>query len=89
MRRGGAGKKRDANEASIIQALEAVGVKVWRVTGEGLPDLLCWFRGVWQPLEVKSAGGRLTEAQAKRFLETPFPIVRDVDQALAHFVRRR
>lgn len=78
--------KRDLNEAAIVDALRAVGVKVYRMSGEGLPDLLCEYLGHWTPLEVKSKGGKLTEAQAARFLESPFAVVRDAEQALAYFL---
>lgn len=77
--------RRDRNEGPIVDALRACGVKTWRVSGEGLPDLLCCYRGVWLPLEVKSEGGKLTEAQVAAFMESPFAIVRTVDQALAYF----
>lgn len=89
MRRVGQTRKRDANEQVIVEALRAIGAKVFRISGVGVPDLLVYYRDRWQPLEVKSKGGKLTEEQGKAFMESPFPIVRDVDQALSHFVRKR
>lgn len=62
--RTGQARKRDANENGIVEALEAVGAKVLRVSGKGLPDLFVCYRGKWKALEVKSATGRLTDAQA-------------------------
>lgn len=79
MRRGGAKKRRDANEAAIVEALEAYGAHVWRISGAGLPDLLVLTRGGrFVPLEVKSAKGILTKEQQ----DVPWPIVRSVGDAL-------
>ena len=78
-RRGGAGKRRDANEAAIVETLQAYGCRVWRIGGSGLPDLLVWYRGRAHALEVKTATGRKTDAQA----DVPWPIVRSVDEAVA------
>lgn len=62
-RRGGGGKKRDANEKGIVEALERHGAYVFRLSGTGVPDLLVCWRGRWTPLEVKSPEGRTTQAQ--------------------------
>jgi Holliday junction resolvase len=78
-RRGGAGKRRDALEPELVAALEAAGVQVWRLNGAGLPDLLCFFRGRFTPLECKSARGTLTVFQAG----IPWPIVRSLDEAFS------
>ena len=77
-RRGGAGKRRDANEPDIIKGLKAYGVRVWQIHGRARPDLLCYYNRRWTPLEVKSARGRLTVAQQ----QIPWPVVRDLSQAL-------
>lgn len=77
-RRGGAGKRRDANEPAIIEALKAVGCRVWQLHGLGCPDILAHREGRYYPLEVKSATGKRTEAQR----DVPWPIVRSVDQAI-------
>jgi hypothetical protein len=45
--------RRDANEQSIVSALEQVGAAVQRLDGDGVPDLLCSFRGVLYLLEIK------------------------------------
>jgi hypothetical protein len=68
--------KRDATEPAIVQALEAVGAEVWKVSGKGLPDLLVRFRGVLYAGEVKTEKGRLRASQGA------FPVWRTVDQAL-------
>lgn len=85
----GQARKRDAGEAAIVQALEAVGVTVYRISGSGLPDLLCEHRGVWLPLEVKSEKGKLTREQAEAFLKSPFAIVRTPEQALSYFLKSK
>ena len=77
-RTGGAKKRRDANEPPICDALEAVGARVYQVSGRGLPDLLTFFRGRCYAMEVKTATGKRTPAQA----DIPWPVVRSVDDAL-------
>lgn len=71
--------RRDANEKPIVQALEAVGVKVWRISGKGQPDLLCYFQGRWQPLGVKMPKGDLTPDEKKG---VPWPLVTTREEAL-------
>lgn len=83
-RRGGAKKRRDAIEPSIIAALRAMGVLVWQISGYGLPDLLCYSSGrtpLWIPLEVKSGKAKLSPLQQK--LQAPWQIVRSIDEAIA------
>lgn len=77
-RKGGAKKRRDANESGIVKALEAVGCRVFRVSGRGLPDLLIYRRGRCYAVEVKTAKGLITPAQDR----APWPIVRTPDEAL-------
>ena len=84
MRRGGAGKKRDANEEAIVAALERVGCSVYRLTGVGVADLLVRtrWRGLWL-MEVKSESGALTPDQAEFRLKFPETVtVRSVEDAL-------
>ena len=78
MRRVGQTRRRDANEKAIVEALEAVGAHVTRISGKGAPDLLVRYRGRLQAFEVKSTQGKRTAAQQ----ETGWPIVRSVDEAL-------
>ena len=66
----------------IAEALRGLGCIVYFVSGVGLPDLLCRAPGPsgrWQPLEVKSKGGRLTAQQQA----IPWPVVRTADDAIA------
>lgn len=87
MARVGQARKRDANEKAIVAALEAVGAFVFRLSGEGVPDLLVAYRGVWRPLEVKSAKGTYTREQEWQFLQAGatarITTVRSVEEALA------
>ncbi len=78
-RRGGAKKRRDALEPDLLAALHAAGVQTWQLHGSGLPDLLCFFRGRFTPLELKSARGTLTPFQQ----DIPWPIVRSIDEAFS------
>ncbi len=77
--RGGAGKRRDANEGEIIEALEAVGAQVWQISGRALPDLLVWRQGRPIVMEVKTAKGKQKPSQ----VGTPWPIVRSAQEAVA------
>jgi hypothetical protein len=65
MRLGPMGKKRDANELTIIAALRAVGASVEQLSGTNIPDLLVGYRGLNWLLEVKVMKGELTEGQLK------------------------
>ncbi len=85
MRRVGQTRKRDRNEGAIIEALEAIGVTVFRISGVGCPDLLCHARGVWLPMEVKAQGGSLTTAQIAARATAPYPVVHSVAEAIALF----
>lgn len=85
MRRVGQARKRDANERPIIKALEAIGVDVFQISGKGAPDLLAHRRGLWLPIEVKSATGELTTAQIAARATAPYPVVSSVAEALALF----
>lgn len=81
----GQSRKRDWNEASIVAALRGIGVDVWRMSGEGLPDLLTHSRGKWLPIEVKRPRGKLTPAQKALRAIAPFPVVETDAEALALF----
>lgn len=76
--------KRDVNEQAIVDALEAIGVQVLRVSQPGVPDLLTWRADKgFQLLEIKQRWGQMT-FQQKQF-SMPFRVVRTVEQALAAF----
>ena len=84
-RRGGARKRRDANEPEIIDALRRSGRQVWQISGAGLPDLLVYGAGKFTALEVKTAKGGLTALQAQQ--ANPWPVVRSAEDALREVQR--
>lgn len=59
--------KRDDVEPAIVDALEAAGWTVVKVSDKGFPDLACFRRGVVRLLECKGPDGDLTPAQEKTF----------------------
>ena len=83
-RRGGAGKKRDAIEPAIVQALRAIGCEVYQINGRALPDLLVRHRSTWVPLGIKSGEkARLTPSEREN--KPSWPLVRSVPEALEVF----
>lgn len=81
----GQARRRDANEPEIVDALETIGVQVWRVSESGLADLLTFRAGRWLPIEVKMPGGKLTPAQIAVRRTAPYHVVETVAEALALF----
>ncbi len=81
----GQARKRDANEKAIVDALRAFGATIFRLSGEGVPDLLVGYRGTWMPLEVKSEKGVFTQLQREAMTNGSMAalVVRSVDEALA------
>jgi hypothetical protein len=63
VRRGAGGKRRDANESAVIDALRAAGATVEQLSAPDLPDLLVGFAGINYVLEVKGDKGVLSEGQ--------------------------
>jgi hypothetical protein len=87
MRRVGQVRKRDANEAPIVDALKRMGVRVQKVSEKGFVDLVCFHpsKGV-RLLEVKADKGTLTPAQVETRRDGwPVCIVRNTADALALF----
>ena len=73
----------DANQASIVEALEKIGCVVYDI--DKPVDLLVEFRGLWILMEVKTKKGKVRDSQ-KRFLEkvrAPAFLVRDIEEAVA------
>ena len=83
----GQSRRRDTNEAQIVQAWAAIGVLSWPISGPGLGDRLtyCPATGVWLPVEIKSASGRFTRQQRAVRAVAPYPAVRSVAEAVALF----
>ena len=78
--------RRDDTEKAIVDALQAIGCTVRRLSGRGVPDLAVYhWREGWRLLEVKSATGELTLAQLETYRVAPFLIVSNVSEALAIF----
>lgn len=82
-------EQRDANEGAIVEALEAHGWVVERVSSADFPDLVCLRRGEVRPIEVKSEGdARMRKGQVElhqRWERSghPIPIVSTVEEAVA------
>lgn len=82
---------RDKSEKPIVAALRDAGAHVFLLTGEGVPDLLVYFRGSWTPLEVKTPkkdrlhGGDdvRTPAQKRVMAVAPYALVETVEDALS------
>lgn len=87
-------KRRDANEAAIIEALRGAGASVQQLNERGAPDLLVGFRGTTYLLEVKNpeakggakpggvrrkGGGYLTDDQLKWFGAWKGGLIYEVD----------
>ena len=78
--------QRDQNEPAIIEVLEKLGWLCTQLSEPGVPDLLLWRRGEFRVAEVKSAKGRLTNAQTTFHAEHPgIPILRTLDDAVRYF----
>jgi hypothetical protein len=83
MRRVGQVRRRDSNEAAIVQALRAIGAHVRHISAPGVPDLLVLYRGAVSLLEVKGATGSATLAQEQLAAEGwPVVVVRTPEAAL-------
>lgn len=76
-RRRAGGGRRDLAEKAILEALRDVGAECWQVGGQGNPDLLVLFQGVYYAAEVKTGAGKETKNQGA------FPLWRTVEDALA------
>ena len=53
----------DANQSTIVAALEVVGATVEHLGGKGVPDLLIGYSGRNYLLEVKTKKGKLNDDQ--------------------------
>ena len=83
----------DANQSEIVAALRKAGVfvQILSAVGEGVPDLLTAYNGLWSLLEVKDSAKspsaqKLTSVQitwhatAKQY--APVYVVNNVEQAM-------
>lgn len=76
--------KRDSNETQIVNALQAVGAVVYRISSPGMADLVVAWRGNVFLLECKTKKGKLTETQQAMRCDWDeyIHIVRDIETAL-------
>lgn len=88
--------RRDANHQQVIGWYRELGCSVADCAdlGLGLPDLFVGAAGVTDPVEVKTADGRLTPMQqtfVQAWRGSVTRIVRDQDEVIAHVadMRRR
>lgn len=79
--------KPDANQPEIIEAMEAIGAKVWPI-GQPL-DLLVAFRGKLTIVEVKNPEGKDEVSKSQQVtidllasVGVHVPVVRSVDEAI-------
>jgi hypothetical protein len=66
----------DNTHVEIVKALRKIGAWVLSLAaiGNGCPDLLVAFRGVWILLEVKSPEGKLSAGQVAWHAAVPAPV---------------
>jgi hypothetical protein len=89
-------KKRDNNEKQLVAYMRARGVWVQHVSEANFPDLLCLYRNMWFPAEVKGPREKLTLGQQDFFAlarncNAPAYVIRaekDVDLLLADLDER-
>lgn len=77
--------QRDKNEPAVIEALEAQGFTVDRISGKGLPDLLISKAGRMWLCEVKMPKGTHRPAQIafnEKWQGPPILVLRTVEDAL-------
>lgn len=76
--------KRDTSEEEVVQALEAIGFAVERLSAEGMPDLLMSKAGRWYVAEVKTGKRGLTPAQVRmhQAARADIPILRNREDAI-------
>lgn len=79
--------KRDANEAGIIAAFEAIGCMVYRL--DKPCDLLVLHHGNVLLVEVKTRTGKLTRDQQLFAQYWPIHVIRSVDDAIRLVNTRR
>jgi hypothetical protein len=76
----------DDNQIDVVQALRAAGAKVQSLAavGCGCPDLLVAYKGRLYLMEVKQAGKKLTEDEAKWHRAWPLrvDVVTSAEEAL-------
>ena len=75
----GQARRRDANEQAIVDDLQQLKMRVWRISGPGAPDILVRHQDRYYPFEVKSKDGERTPAQ----VISDFPVIHSAKEAVA------
>lgn len=77
-------RKADRNQKEITDALAAVGVRVFDLSGvgKGCPDLVAWNGRDIVLLEVKTETGGLKPSQKATHRDWPIVTVRTIEDAL-------
>ena len=79
-------KRVDANQAQIVQQLRDFGASVLdlHTVGKGCVDILVGYRGRSYPMEIKTAHGKLTDAEEKFYDEWRgnYYVIHDIEEAI-------
>lgn len=79
-------RKRDANHKAIVDALEAVGARVFDLSGVGggCPDIACLKPNKRDVvlIEIKTEKGALKKTQEQTHQDWPIVTVRTIEEAL-------
>lgn len=79
--------KVDANQAEIVRGLREVGASVQSLApmGDGVPDIVCGYKGGNWLFEIKTAKGKLTadELEWHQAWCGQVCVIRSLDDALA------
>jgi hypothetical protein len=77
--------KSDSNQSEIVKALRGIGcfVEILSDVGRGCPDLLVAIRQKLYLMEVKAAGGKLTDEQVRwhTACKAPVHVVHSIAEA--------
>lgn len=79
-------KRTDSNQAEIVRMLRDFGASVTDLheVGHGCPDIIVGYGGVTYPMEIKSAGGQLTEDEYnwQQNWRGNYHIIHNIEEAL-------
>lgn len=81
----------DTNHRALLDLARTLGGVVvdTKSLGQGAPDAFVLIRSLWHAVEIKTARGRPTPAQAELHVRAPVLIWRTPDDVLAAFRRQR
>lgn len=80
-------RKTDIGQNEIVQALRHLGMHVTSLhkAGNGVPDVLISYRGLWHVPEIKTGNSFLLTDSQVRFGQlalAPIPVLTTVDEAI-------